>query len=153
MKDEGPVNKPVTVGERLVPWDVLRFWLPPFLWAVLIFCGSSLASGQSPAPLLPGLYWDKVGHEIEYAVLGALLCRAFVRQEGFGLTAAILLSVLFGALYGASDEVHQLFVPGRMCEAGDVIADGSGSFIGAVVCALFRAWARRRAARTGIPAV
>ena len=41
------------------------------------------------------------------------------------------------SLYGASDEWHQYFVPGRSCEFGDWIADTAG---GALAIALYRGW-------------
>ena len=38
----------------------------------------------------------------------------------------IMVVLLIGALYGASDETHQLFVPGRSCDIADWIADCVG---------------------------
>jgi VanZ family protein len=52
-------------------------------------------------------------------------------------------------LYGVSDELHQLFVPGRNCDWHDVVADAAGSLLGA---ALGSALATRRR-RGGIGAV
>jgi VanZ family protein len=49
--------------------------------------------------------------------------------------------VLLGVAYGASDELHQHFVPGRSVEFGDWVADSLG------VCAgvfLQRFWGARR---------
>jgi VanZ family protein len=46
------------------------------------------------------------------------------------LGAAILTTAL-AALYGASDEVHQSFVPLRQAEALDVVADTIGAGIAA----------------------
>ena len=41
--------------------------------------------------------------------------------------------VLVGLFYGAGDEFHQTFVPGRNASVADLIADGVGSYIGAVI--------------------
>ena len=41
----------------------------------------------------------------------------------------VLISILVVLLYSISDEVHQLFVPGRSGEAFDVMIDTMGGFI------------------------
>lgn len=69
-----------------------------------------------PAP------WDKLVHATAYAVLGALL------QLGLGRPAVAWVAA---ALYGLSDEVHQYFVPGRMFDLGDWLADAVGAALGA----------------------
>ncbi len=65
--------------------------------------------------------WDKLAHAAEYAGLGFLLARA----TGAPATAWVL-----AALYGASDEVHQRFVPGREASPFDWLADAAGGFVG-----------------------
>ena len=45
--------------------------------------------------------------------------------------------VLFASLYGISDEVHQLFVPGRTFSIQDMMADGLGALAGQGLCLLF----------------
>jgi VanZ family protein len=41
-------------------------------------------------------------------------------------------SILFCLLYASSDEIHQIFVPGRGCLFTDVMIDFSGSIIGSL---------------------
>ena len=65
---------------------------------------------------------DKLAHLVVYGILGALLARGR-RLQGH-LPHAVL--VLVGALYGASDEWHQSFVPGRQVSALDWVADLCG---------------------------
>jgi VanZ family protein len=55
--------------------------------------------------------------------------------------------VAAGSLYGASDEIHQGFVPGRSPEVWDWVADTLGSIAG--VLAYFRFHRRRARAERG----
>ena len=103
-------------------------WLPVLGWALLIFALSSIPS------LGTGLgVWDlvlrKLAHLVEFAILGALLVRALER-----LPAAVAL----GSAYAASDELHQLFVPGRAGTVYDWALDTVGVAAGALLYARMR---------------
>ena len=74
----------------------------------------------------------KLAHAVEFAILGALLVRAFRHAW-----AAIAL----GAAYAASDELHQHFVPGRQAALTDVVIDSIGVAVGVL------AWRRACAAK------
>jgi VanZ family protein len=101
----------------------LARWWPPLLWAAAVF----FASSRSTLPHLPSvLGWDKLQHCAAYAVGGFLIARAL----GGGWRGALLAAVL-GSLYGASDEVHQLFVPYRSTDVLDWMADTLGVAAGA----------------------
>lgn len=79
--------------------------------------------------VLFGTLLRKAAHLTEYALLGALvalLCRSY------GLTAN-WLPALIGIAYAATDEVHQLFVPGRLGMAADVLLDAAGVLLGVYV--------------------
>ena len=62
-----------------------------------------------------------------YGVLGGTYLNAatlgFSKVTQVRLGSAWLLTVL----YGASDEFHQWFVPGRFCDFQDWLADGVGA--------------------------
>jgi VanZ family protein len=95
-------------------------WLPVVLWAAVIFAFSSIPSLDS------GLgTWDtilrKCAHMTEYAILALLLVRAC------GSTAT---SFALGVAYAVTDEVHQLFVPGRHGSPVDVAIDAVGVLVG-----------------------
>jgi VanZ family protein len=76
---------------------------------------------------------DKFAHFAVYGLLGTLVCRI----GGRGRFAA-LGSCLLVAMYAASDEWHQSFVPGRFADVGDWIADTLGA---AVAIGLYTRWA------------
>ena len=119
----------------------LRFWIPPFFWAALIFAGSSIQ--HPPTPNVPGVPMDKVAHATEYGIFGALLFRGFHRGAQLPLANSVILTAFFAMAYGFSDETHQFFV-GRDCEWGDVVADSVGGALGAFVTAFYQARIKRR---------
>ena len=113
-------------------------WLPALAWAALIF----VLSAQPTVPVDLDSGSDKVVHLLAYAVLGALLARGQSRSGMSAVTACLM-----GAAYGASDEWHQSFVPGRSTELGDWVADALGVVIGVTLFHWMRPWASRAAAR------
>ena len=63
-----------------------------------------------------------------------------VRALAGGLPRRISLGVAAAAVaitiaYGATDEVHQLFVPGRTGDVYDLMADAAGALAGTIACA------------------
>jgi VanZ family protein len=106
----------------------LKFWLPVYLYAGLIF----FHSAQTYPPLMPKiLYADKLFHFIEYAIFGFLLARAARCSSSVNLrTQFRIFAVGVAFLYGVSDEFHQYFVPGREVEFLDLVADSLGAFFG-----------------------
>lgn len=71
----------------------------------------------------------KAAHIIAYFILGVLAFNV-VRTYGLSTKCAILLSILFALTYAISDEIHQLFVPGRSGEVRDVLIDTCASAVG-----------------------
>jgi len=99
---------------------VLSAWLPVVAWAGLIFTLSSIPD------LGTGLGdWDlllrKLAHAAEFAVLGVLFLRAVERPA---------LAFLLASAYAVSDEIHQIFVPGRLGSPLDVLIDVAGVAVG-----------------------
>lgn len=122
-------------------------WLLTACWAAVIFWFSSHTGSQLPKHWL--LSHDKLCHGGEYALLGLLLCAALVRS-GLPLTRAAALTALLALLYGASDEYHQSFVPGRQGnDPYDLFADLVGGSAGALL--LLGAVALRPARRANPP--
>lgn len=117
----------------------LALWLPPALYAAAIFAVSSISRPPEP----PGPVTDKHVHVLLYAGLSALVLRALAGGRWPGVTAwRCAAAALLAALYGASDEWHQAFVPGRSADLLDLAADAAGA-IGAAGLA----WAATRLGR------
>ncbi|MFZ5800088.1 MAG: VanZ family protein [Candidatus Omnitrophota bacterium] len=110
---------------------VLKFWLPVFFYAILIFVLSGIPGDSLPSRVLD---FDELLHIGEYLLFGVLLCRAiratFVQLEVKGLYWMTVSAVLF---YALSDEFHQMFVPLRTASGWDVLSDTVGGFLGAVL--------------------
>lgn len=88
----------------------------------------------------------KAAHASEYAVLGFLLAGGLADDTKKRLYC-IGFPWIVGTLYAASDELHQMFVPGRSCQVTDIMIDSSGVFLGVLVGQLiwvYRIWARRK---------
>ena len=102
------------------------------IWALAISGLIFFASSRSYVPS-PGLTKvdDKFAHFAVYGLLGTLVCRL-----GRGWRAAAWSLVVVSA-FGASDEWHQSFVPGRSSDIRDWFADTLGA---AVAVALYTAW-------------
>lgn len=92
----------------------------------------------------------KIAHFCIYAFLGALFGAVSLWHKRTWLMHAVL-PLLFGALYAASDEIHQSFVPGRGPLVTDVILDSCGVLCGILfVLALARLiLSKRRKDETG----
>lgn len=83
---------------------------------------------------------DKVAHFIVYAILATLISVGLHRAPRPHAPWVLLgVPVLFATLYGVSDEIHQLFVPGRTFSFQDMVANTTGAIAGHGVCLfLFR---------------
>lgn len=105
----------------------LRRWLPPVLWAAFLLVCTSLPGRYLPT-FVPFPHADKLVHLTLYGVLGLLTGRALFRTDRLGQWPLFL--VLFFMLFGALDEWHQQFIPGRSMEFGDWLADSTGVLVG-----------------------
>jgi VanZ family protein len=91
----------------------------------------------------------KAAHVSEYALLGVLVSTALAvslkrknAQENFVKVGGFALLICVS--YAASDEIHQLFVPGRSSQFTDVCIDTLGALAGILVVLMIRAlWERR----------
>lgn len=114
------------------------------LWMVLIALTSHVPGELLPQTRFEGA--DKVGHIAAYFVLGVLGVGAVARIRGdwprplVGSTALVV-----GALFGALDELHQSFVPGRHMSMDDWLTDLLGLALAVIAAraargALARSW-------------
>lgn len=69
----------------------------------------------------------KLAHFTEYLILGTLVINMFTKNNA---KKTYLLSILLCIIYAISDEIHQLFIPGRACQIKDILIDSVGSITG-----------------------
>lgn len=112
------------------------------LWMIFIFVMSSFdatsSSNQSNFIVdiitsiinikdigLLSLIIRKLAHFIEYFILGILVINFITRYD-----KKIIIAIFLCIIYATSDEIHQIFVPGRSCQIIDIMIDSLGSIMG-----------------------
>jgi VanZ family protein len=73
---------------------------------------------------------DKLLHFIVFGILGILTARGLRKSVNKKISENYFaITIVMCILYGASDEIHQYFVPGRHSSWGDWLADMLGIII------------------------
>ena len=110
-------------------------WAPPIFYMGFLFFASSVPGDELPS----WGFWDKAEHLLAYSVLGVLFLIP-VAQARLALVTARTgaMAVLLATLYGAFDEMHQAFTPGRSPDVHDLFADFLGASLGVAGVLLLR---------------
>lgn len=87
------------------------------------------------------VYVRKLAHFTLYFLLG-LLYISFLKEFNLSYEKLFIYTIIFVFLYACSDEVHQLFIPGRSGEILDVLIDTLGGAFASFIYTNFRV--RRR---------
>ena len=137
--------------EKRIIHNILA-WMPAVIWMGVIFflshqpatASSTLSSGitamivHTIETVVPFMELDlptfhhfvrKGAHFFAYFTLGVLVIHALKLPRVKGMVLAFVICIL----YAISDEVHQLFIPGRSGEVRDVLIDSAGAFVGIVL--------------------
>ena len=85
----------------------------------------------------------KNAHFFSYLVLGILVLNARRRSGRLGDSSAVI-ALIICIFYAISDEIHQLYVPGRSGELRDVIIDSVGASVGIVIYLGFSKLVRKK---------
>lgn len=129
--------------------QLILSWTLVVLWAAVIFFMSAHTGsdfdGTGPFAAikrwLVGLVAPVFGpetdivnvaaHFSEYLVFGVLLFLA-ARQTwpSAKMAQLALIAIALASLYAVTDEVHQSFVPGRLCDPADWLTDTLGATLG-----------------------
>lgn len=121
------------------PWIRAAATLPALATASFIYW---LSDGPLPEGTLPSFVLsDKAAHAIAYGFLSLTLLPALHIGAGLPRPATVLRALLLAVMYGAFDEVHQGWVPGREKDIGDFLADAAGAGVAAL--AANRYWKKK----------
>lgn len=86
----------------------------------------------------------KFAHFTAYAILGVLTLLSVVTYKNLPIKFRSGTSLVICLLYAISDEIHQLFVPGRSGQITDVFVDFSGAFTGVIILLLIIRFSKSR---------
>lgn len=136
---------------RSKPWFVALSWVfVAAMMAFVFFMSSNTSTGLNEGlGFFSGIYrqlqavehqllgpgvdvLSPMAHFCEYTLLGAAFANA-LRASGVRLSRAWLLAIVLTSAYGVTDEFHQLFVDGRMCDPADWLVDTCGGLLGASI--------------------
>jgi|WetSurMetagenome_2_1015567.scaffolds.fasta_scaffold449062_2 VanZ family protein len=127
----------------------MKEWIWRYGPAIVVM-GLIFAASAMPGYDLPELgTWDviakKGGHMLGYALLSISYFHVInngKRIRGLQFFSAVILAIL----YSITDEVHQLFTPGRNASPIDVCVDATGGFLGLGLWCFIRTrfWDRRK---------
>jgi VanZ family protein len=117
--------------EYLEKRKVWLVYVPLTVYWLILFMATSL-----PVEKLPSIgFSDKVNHFLAYFILAILvnLTLIYQRKSHFLFSKAPAVTFVICIFYGAIDEIHQMFVPGRFAETIDWFADAIGAAAGILV--------------------
>ena len=104
-------------------------YIPLASYWILLFVATSI-----PTDAMPKLFdaQDKLEHFGAYFILSILLLLSLHLQEKYSVLnkRAIFFTFVLLSFYGALDELHQYFIPGRYCDFYDWVADVIGGLTG-----------------------
>lgn len=123
---------------KIINWSLL------IIWMVFIYFMSNqpatISDNQSESVILllskfgidmNGIFGQlanfivrKSAHFLEYMILALLAFNVLIMY--FDINNVLIIGIIFVFLYACSDEIHQLFVPGREGAIRDVIIDTCG---------------------------
>jgi VanZ family protein len=123
---------------KIIYWSLLIAWM--IVICVMSNQPANISDSQSNGVLdlflkmgidVNGFFGDlanfvvrKCAHFLEYMILALLVLN--VVKLYFNMKQVIIITIVFVFLYACSDEIHQLFVPGREGAIRDVIIDTCG---------------------------
>jgi len=118
---------------------LIGLWAPVVAFMVGVWVLSGPEHRQAAPPV-----WDKLLHAIAYLVFGLFCMRATHGELRAPRALPTGLALLIAVGFGALDEWHQAYVPGRDASAADWLADALGVGLAAAALGLYFHLSRAR---------
>ncbi len=110
-------------------------WVITLLIAITIFYLSSQTFKPGPPA---GFNWKPIAyHFYAFLFLSAFLLISLIKGNPKS-KKIILIAIIIAILYGISDEIHQLFVPGRAFAISDILINSAGILFASLLYSLLR---------------
>lgn len=126
--------------KRTMLWVVMLAWMVVIFW--FSSAGHVQSSGQSTEVMnaisrvtgvaLPEIIVRKTAHVANYTVLGVLV-HLLLRDYKLRARTILWLGTVIVCVYAATDELHQLMVPGRTGQVTDVLLDTTAGLVAITV--------------------
>ena len=120
------------MSELIRPERRWLYWLPALAVMVLVFVLSSQSGLRVSEDASVERPIRASAHLFSYALLAGLILFALARGTRPGWRHVVVAFAL-SVLYGASDELHQSFVPDRAGRIDDLIVDTLGATVGLAI--------------------
>ncbi len=102
-----------------------------WIWPLAVIATVCFASCNNPAAPDTGLsYQDKIIHALAFGLIATLIQRA-AGKSGAKPAIAFCIGLAAASTFGAIDEIHQSFTPGRESDMLDWLADTAGAALSA----------------------
>jgi VanZ family protein len=109
----------------------LFVYAPLIIYWTILFIATTLPVESIPTVAIS----DKIHHLVAYFILSALLYLTLIyqRKSKTLFTYAPSATIILASIYGALDEIHQIFVPGRFADILDWLANFAGTLFGVLL--------------------
>lgn len=118
----------------------LKYWLPVYLYLILIFYLSSQSVIPASATLAERFY---IRPYLQHVLIYTGLALTIHRATNYSKNNSNFLVVFSTTLYGLTDEIHQHFVPGRTFELLDIGMDFLGAVLALILIGLYK-WTKKK---------
>ena len=119
------------------------WWALFVVWLAAVFYASSLA-GDEVGKYLPTFAWHKFAHFVAYSAGAVILALCLRFSTAWSWKKIAIVSVVVVSIYGATDEFHQSFTPGRGPAVRDWAIDTVSGMLGVGVLLLVKDRVKRR---------
>lgn len=113
----------------------LKYWLPVYIYLILIFYLSSQSIIPASTALSDRFY---IRPYLQHILIYTGLALTISRASNYSKNSSNFLVVFSTTLYGLTDEIHQHFVPGRTFDFLDIGMDFSGAVLALIILRIYK---------------